>query len=102
MKVNLQDFALLHIGTYATTRQLGMGIRKETVLSSLMYVRERELYSVSYSLQCKVCLMVSSAILGSITSRCSGNEPAHLPLFSGRIERAAEIETSVSEQVPLL
>ena len=52
MKVNLQDFALLHIGTYATTGQLGMGIRKETVLSSLMYVRERELYSVSYSLQC--------------------------------------------------
>ena len=33
MKVNLQDFALLHIGTYATTRQLGMGIRKESVLS---------------------------------------------------------------------
>ena len=102
MKVNLQDFPLLHIGTYATTRQLGMGVRKETVLSSLMYVRERELYSVSYSLQRKVCLMVSSAILGSIASRCSGNEPAHLSLFSGRIERAPEIETSVSEQVPLL
>ena len=102
MKVNLQDFPLLHIGTYAPTRQLGMGIRKETVLSSLMYVRERELYSVSYSLQCKVCLMVSSAILSSITSRCSGDEPAHLPLLSGKIERAAEIETSVSEQVSLL
>ena len=79
-----------------------MAIRKETVLSSLMYVRERELYSVSYSLQCKICLMASSAILGSITSRCSGNEAARLPLLSGRTERAAKIEASVSEQVPLL
>ena len=81
---------------------IAMAIRKESVLSSLMYVRERELYSVSYSLQCKVCLVVSSAILGSITRRCSENEPARLPLLSRRTERVAEIETSVSEQVPLL
>ena len=60
-----------------------MAIRKETVLSSLMYVRERELYSVSYSLQRKVCLMVSSAILSSITSRCSGNEPRASPSSRG-------------------
>ena len=51
-----------------------MAIRKETVLSSLMYVRERELYSVSYSLQRKVCLMVSSAILSS-----REGEPRELP-----------------------
>ena len=60
-----------------------MAIRKETVLSSLMYVRERELYSVSYSLQRKVCLTVSSAILSSITSRCSGNEPRASPSSPG-------------------
>ena len=83
MKVSLQDFALLRIGTYAITRPLCMAIRKETVLSSLMYVRETELYSVSYSLQRKVCLMVSSAILSSITSRCSGNEPRASPSSRG-------------------
>ena len=78
-----KTYKTLHCYISELTPQPCMAIRKETALSSLMYVRERELYSVSYPLQCKVCLMVSSAILSSITSRCSGNEPRASPSSRG-------------------